>query len=73
METPKQSLARRVHRIERIIIAEREPDSDDENDEIVIIDLLSDLRHYCRRFHYDFDKLDGISAGHFVAELACPD
>ena len=72
-QAAKQAIARRVKRIERIIIADREPSVGAHDDEIVIIDLLADLRFYCRRFNYNFDKLDAVAGGHFLIELAIAD
>ena len=35
-----------------------------------IVDLLTDLRHYCRKHDLDLDDLARISADHFAAETA---
>ena len=41
----------------------------DENDESsALIDLLTDLRHYCKANGIDFKKANQVAEGHFSAE-----
>ncbi len=34
----------------------------------VVIDLLTDLRHYCDAHGYDFEECDGIANAHYLIE-----
>lgn len=42
--------------------------SADEKD-TAVIDLLSNLRHYCDHHRFDFAKLDRLAYRHYIAEL----
>jgi len=37
--------------------------------EFAVIDILTDLRHFCASSGLDFDNLDRIASGHYSEEL----
>lgn len=48
-------------------------DAGEEEEDLVISDLLSDLMHYCHRKEIDFGVCVNRATGHFEEELANPD
>lgn len=42
--------------------------SADEKD-VAVIDLLTNLRHYCDHHRFDFAKLDRLAYQHYIAEV----
>ena len=40
----------------------------DHNEPCAVADILSDLRHLCDKFGWDFDQLNESGAGHYGAE-----
>ncbi|MFI4915127.1 MAG: hypothetical protein ACIAS6_01295 [Phycisphaerales bacterium JB060] len=37
-------------------------------DDVAVIDLLADLRHYCQAQRLDYEDLDGIANAHYLIE-----
>jgi hypothetical protein len=63
-----EQLKKNESRVDRFIKARKA--AYDENDSIEedIIDMLTDLQHYCLMFEVDFDEVLEVAVGHFDNE-----
>ena len=67
MKTAILDNAKRSNRLEVAMLALREEYGDDPS--TILIDLLADAMHWCRRNGQDFDHALGIAANHFQTEI----